>query len=108
MLTKGLSGGPGVMRNLARQTGRMGGEIDEPDRPPALGQRRDEVGDILGQRVGEADDAVGGEARQNLAGESLGDRADPEERLAVRLGVRIFGAAAEAVDRRPGRSGRRR
>ena len=27
-----------VMGNLARQPSRMGGEIDEPDRPPALGQ----------------------------------------------------------------------
>jgi len=79
----------------------MGGEIDEPDRPPALRQRRDEVGDVFGQRVREADDAVGGEARQNLAGEGLGDRPDAEERLTVRLCVGIFGAAAGAVDRGP-------
>ena len=87
------------MRNLARQPGRMGGEIDEPDRPPALRQRRDEVGDVFRQRIGEADDAVGREARENLAGEGLGDRADPEERAAVRLGVGAVGAAAEALDR---------
>ena len=57
---------PRLMRDFARQSRRMGGEIDEPDRPPALRQGRDEVGNILGQGVGEADHAVGRETRQHL------------------------------------------
>ena len=77
----------------------MGREIDQPDRPPALRQRRDEFGDVFRQRIGEAHDAVGREARENLAGEGLGDRADPEERAAVRRRVGAVGAAPEPLDR---------
>ena len=55
---------------------------------------------IFGQRIGEADDSVRGEARQNLAGERLGDRADPEQRIDAGRLVRIVGAATEALDRR--------
>ena len=99
MLAKGSSGGPAACGEFARQARRVGGEIDEPDRPPALRQRRDEVGDVFGQGVGEADHAVGGEARQRLAGESFCDRADAGDRVASRLVVRTVRAASEAVDR---------
>ena len=97
---EGIVRRPRLMRDLARQSGGMGGEIDEPDRPPALRQGRDEVGDVFGQRIGEADYPVGDEARQHLAGEGLGDRPDPQERTGVRRFTRPVGRAAEAVDRR--------
>ena len=89
------------MGDLARQPGRMGDEIDEPDRPSALRHRRGELRRVFGQRIGQADNAIRGQARQNLAGEGLGDRADPKQRIRVRGLVGIFRAAAEALDRRP-------
>ena len=97
---EGIVRRPRRMGDLARQPGRMGGEIDKPDRPPALRHRRDELGRVFGQRIGEADHAVRGEARQDLAGERLGDRADPEQRIRAGGLVRVVGAAAEALDRR--------
>jgi hypothetical protein len=92
--------GPRRMGDLARKPGRMGGEIDEPDRPSALRQRRSELGRVFGQRIGKADHAVRGEARQHLAGERLGDRADPKQCVRAWGFVRIVGPAAEALDRR--------
>ena len=47
---------PRRMRGFARQSRGVGREIDEPDRPPALRQWRDEVG-VFGQGVGERDHA---------------------------------------------------
>ena len=64
-------------------------------RPPSDIVRR-----VFGQRIGKADHAVRGEARQNLAGESLGDRTDPEQRVGAGRRVRVVGAVAEAPDRR--------
>ena len=88
------------MGDLARQSGRVGGEIDKPDRPPALRHRRDELRRVFGQRVGEADHAVRRQARQNLAGEGLGDRTDPEQRVGAGRLVHVVRTAAEALDRR--------
>ena len=99
MLTKGLAGAPphGGLRVAARPNG---GEIDQPDWPPALRQRRNELRRVFGQRIGKADHAVRGQARQHLAGERLGDRADPKQRVRSWGLVRIVGPAAEALDRR--------
>lgn len=43
---------PRRVGDLARQPGGMGGEIDEPNRPPALRHRRIELGRIFGQGIG--------------------------------------------------------
>jgi hypothetical protein len=90
---------PRLLGDFARQSGRVGGEIDEPDRPSALRHRHGELRAIFGQRIGKADHAVRRHARQNLAGE-LGDGPDKEQRIGARRLVCIVGATAEALDRR--------
>ena len=89
----------GLMRRLARKPGRMVRKVDEPNGPPGFRQGRGEVGNRGRERIGEADDFVGREARKDLACEGLGDRADAKDRGAVRFGARALGACPEAVDR---------
>jgi len=87
------------MRHLARQPAGMGGKIDEPDAAHIGIRSCSEIRNDFDQRIGQPDRACRGHVRQQVAGKSLGDRADAQDRVAVGRRRARPGAFAEASDR---------
>jgi len=67
--------GTRLVRDLARQSAGMGGEVDEPDALRVAARAGGQVGRPFGERLRQLDRAVGGEMSQHLPREGLGDRA---------------------------------
>src|SRR5262245_62953669 len=81
---KGVVRRRGSALDFARKAARVSNEIDEPDLLAVLDRDFHVPPEPFLERVGEFHGAVSDEARQYRAGECLGDRTDPQQRLAIR------------------------
>jgi hypothetical protein len=85
-------------RQLARQRRRMGGEVEQGDRPAADLRHACARGRVALQRLDQAQASCRSQRAEQLSDHRLRDRAEPEQRLAVRLLAAAVCGLAEADD----------
>jgi hypothetical protein len=82
---EGIVGRAGFALDLTRQPRRVRGEVDHPDDVAVTRRDSEAPVEMLLQRIGELDGAIGDETCEGSAGEDLADRADAHHRITVGL-----------------------
>ena len=99
MVENGSLSGPASCGTSRGKPAGMGGEIEQGHAIEVAVHAWPEIGLPLGQRICEPHRSLGDEMGEHVAGERLGDRADTQDRVAVRCRAAGAGALAEAGDR---------